>query len=172
MSEHAFSESATEVVERMQFGREAAVPIFGLVRVVSGVSMVAVPTIIATAMGFREKDARRLRWLLRAQGVRDVALGLGTLRAWVYDEPVSGWVAALAATKIADAATFAIAGTKGDIGTARGWALAAGATAGAALETYTAIALSQEPNEHDDWHELGRLEVVSDFAEAVPFTAR
>lgn len=83
-------------VERLSIGRAAA-----------GVSMVARPRLLPTSLGVDSAAAARMTWVTQMLGVREIALGLGTLvasrgsdrraaRLWLYAGLLSDAVDALA----------------------------------------------------------------------------
>lgn len=166
MSDHSISTTSNS---SQRFSAKEAIPAFGVTRILTGLGLIAAPTWYLRAIGVNDLDSRRLAWIYRGLGVRDLALGIGTMRAWLYDEPLNGWLAALAATRAADAAAFAVGATKGELGLARGWALASVSALGSAAEAYVAITTEQEEADETDWHELTRLDAISDWAESVPF---
>lgn len=168
MSAHESHETAP----RRYVNGKSAVPVFGSIRIATGTALILAPTLVAKALGVNERDAKRIAWLYRAQGVRDLILGAGALRAWIFDEEVNGWVGALSATKAADALAFLAAGMRGDIGRSRSWALATTAALGSAAEAYVAITADHEGEFEEDWQELTHLDSLTEWAEAVPFETR
>lgn len=119
----------------------AIVPALGLTRVVIGTGLLVSPVGLARGLGIDAETARRVGWMARMAGAREVALGLGTLQAWRRDEPLDGWVAGQAISDGVDAVAFAVTAARGDVGPARGWGLAAFAASGAVSEAVMAARL-------------------------------
>ena len=162
-------ESRNAVSTRQYFSGKGAVPVFGSIRVATGATLIIAPTLVARSLGVKEHDAKRIAWLYRAQGVRDVLLGAGTLRAWMFNEHIDGWVGALSASKAADALAFLAAGLRQDMARSRSLALATIAALGSAAEAYVAITADHEDELEEDWHDLTHLDTLTEWAEAVPF---
>lgn len=80
-------------------------------------------------------EDRRAALVIRGFGARDLALGLGTLRALARDEPIEGWVQMAAAGDASDAVTGLIAASS--VGPLRTIPTVLSATAAAALGLWT-----------------------------------
>jgi peptide-methionine (R)-S-oxide reductase len=117
------------------------VPGLGITRVVIGAGLLASPVGLARGLGIDADTARRVGWMARMAGAREVALGLGALQAWRRGDPVDGWVAGQAVSDGVDAVAFAVTASRGDVGALRGWGLAAFAASGAVAEAVTALRL-------------------------------
>jgi len=100
-------------------------------RTVIGVALLVAPATAGGAWLGGAKPDRRARLLLRGLGARDLALGLGTLRALDQGTPVRPWVAMSVIGDVADAvgATAALR----SLGPARAAITVAAAGGGAAL---------------------------------------
>lgn len=120
-------------------------PALGITRVVIGAGLLISPIGLARGLGIDAETARRVGWMARIAGAREVAIGLGTLQAWRRKEPMDGWIAAQAISDGVDAVAFAVTAARGDVGPARGWGLAAFAASGAVSEVLMTIALRTAP---------------------------
>lgn len=116
-------------------------PALGVTRIAIGLGLIVSPAGLARGLGIDEATARRVGWMARIAGAREVAIGLGTLRAWQRAEPMAGWVAAQAISDGVDAVAFAVTAARGDVGAARGWGLAVFAASGAVSEAALAAHL-------------------------------
>jgi peptide-methionine (R)-S-oxide reductase len=123
-------------------------PALGITRVVIGAGLLVSPVGLARGLGIDAQTARRVGWMARIAGAREVAIGLGTLRAWRRDEPMEGWIAAQAISDGVDAVAFAVTAARGDVGPARGWGLAAFAASGAISEVLMVAAMRTAPQGH------------------------
>ena len=89
-------------------GRVAAAGL-GWLRTAIGLAMLAAPSLLPRLLGADRTTARRLDYLTRMVGIREVALGAGTLRAvQVHDDP-RPWVAAQAASDAGDGLSVGLA---------------------------------------------------------------
>lgn len=120
-------------------------PALGITRVVIGAGLLVSPVGLARGLGIDEQTARRVGWMARIAGAREVAIGLGTLRAWRRKEPLDGWIAAQAISDGVDAVAFAVTAARGDVGPARGWGMAAFAASGAISEAWMTVAMRTAP---------------------------
>lgn len=120
---------------------ERIAPALGLTRVVIGIGLLASPVGLARGLGIEEPTARRVGWMARVAGARELALGLGTLQAWRRGDPLDGWVAGQALSDAVDALAFTVTAARGDVGAARGFGLAAFAASGAVSEALAVRAL-------------------------------
>jgi hypothetical protein len=120
-------------------------PALGITRVVIGTGLLVSPVGLARGLGIDAQTARRVGWMARIAGAREVAIGLGTLRAWRREEPLDGWIAAQAISDGVDAVAFAVTAARGDVGPARGWGLAAFAASGAISEAWMTVAMRTAP---------------------------
>jgi hypothetical protein len=109
-------------------------PALGVTRIVIGLGLMVSPVGLARGLGIDEPTAKRVGWLARIAGARELAIGLGTLRAWHRKEPLAGWVAAQAISDGTDAVAFAVTAARGDVGPVRGWGLSLFAASGAISE--------------------------------------
>jgi hypothetical protein len=116
-------------------------PALGVTRVVIGLGLIASPVGLARGLGIDAPTAKRVGWMARIAGARELAIGLGTLRAWQRQEPMAGWVAAQGISDGVDAVAFAVTAARGDVGAVRGWGLAAFAASGAVSEAVLAAHL-------------------------------
>jgi hypothetical protein len=121
---------------------DVVIPALGVTRIVIGAGLLISPVGLARGLGIDAVTARRVGWMARIAGARELAIGLGTLRAWRRDEPVTGWVAAQAISDGVDAVAFAVTAARGDVGPARGWGLALFAASGAVSEALLATRLT------------------------------
>ena len=121
----------------------AVIPALGVTRIVIGVGLMVSPVGLARGLGIDAETAKRVGWMARMAGARELALGLGTLNAWRRDEPLQGWVAGQAISDGVDAAAFAVTAARGDVGALRGWGLAAFAASGAIAEGLTAVSMGR-----------------------------
>lgn len=119
----------------------AAIVGMGLTRVAIGTGLLISPVGLARGLGIDPTTARRVGWMARIAGAREIALGLGTLQAWRRGDPVDGWIAGQAFSDGVDAVAFAVTAARGDVGALRGWGLAAFAASGAISEALAVRAL-------------------------------
>lgn len=97
-------------------------------RVAVGVTLLALPGGVARSIGVGSRPGVRL--LIRMVGVRDLALGAGTLRALARGRGSRSWVRAGAACDAVDAAVLTTAAGDLGVGTAlTGTVVAGGAAA-------------------------------------------
>lgn len=96
-------------------------------RVSAGVVLLVRPTLLPRLLGVDSATARRLSWLGRMAGARDLALGVGQLQAAATGAPTSGWVVAGAACDTADAVVLSEAASRGHVRRTTGVLMAASA---------------------------------------------
>lgn len=101
----------------------------GAGRVLIGVSFLSSPVTGLRLIGLDTATASRVTWLARTAGIRDVALGAGTLYAAATDRDDGPWLIAGAACDAVDAAVTAIAARDGRVARVRGLMVAGGAAA-------------------------------------------
>jgi hypothetical protein len=104
----------------------------GLLRVVVGARLVARPEALPQTLGVDSVSARRMAWLVRMLGVRDLTLGLGAAYAGVGRRDLAPWLLAQAVADGGDAVVLALAARERQVSGPRAAALAAMA-AGAAV---------------------------------------
>jgi len=109
-------------------------PILGGVRIAIGLGLIASPTGLARGLGVDAPTAQRVRWITRIAGAREIAVGVGTIRAWHRSEPLDGWILAQAISDGSDAVAFTAAALNHEVGAVRGLSLAAFALSGAVSE--------------------------------------
>lgn len=114
-------------------------PALGIARIGIGVGLLVSPVGLARGLGIDAATAKRVGWMARIAGARELAIGLGTIRAWHRGEPMTGWLAAQAISDGVDSIAFAVTASRGDVGAVRGWGLAAFAASGAISESVLAI---------------------------------
>lgn len=124
---------------------DAVVPALALTRVGIGIGLLVSPVGLARGLGIDAETARRVGWMARMAGAREVALGLGCLQAWRRGDALDGWVAGQALSDGVDAVAFAVTAARGDVGPVRGWALSLFAASGAVAEAVTAARLRATP---------------------------
>jgi len=78
-------------------------------RVVVGVSLTVLPGTVGRAWFGPVAQEPGTKVAIRALGVRDAALGLGTHRALVEGEPVAGWLRASVISDVVDAGATVLA---------------------------------------------------------------
>ena len=82
---------------------------FAAIRIVIGASLFAVPGVAGSNwIGDPARD-RRVKVMIRAMGIRDLALGLGTLHALDAGEPAKHWVLMSAISDVGDLAATGFA---------------------------------------------------------------
>lgn len=125
----------------MSWVRRDGARVVAVARIGVGVSMLARPTLMPRVLGVDSVTAERVSWLTRMAGIREVALGAGTLRAIRRSGSGSGsgsgagsgdaraWVLGSAACDAVDALVFAGAAARGRVHPALGWGVAAVAVA-------------------------------------------
>lgn len=84
-------------------------------RVGVGVALTLRPTLLPRVLGVDSTTARRVAWLSRMAGARDLALGVGHLHAAAAGEPTARWVIAGAACDTADAVALLGAVRRGHV---------------------------------------------------------
>lgn len=95
--------------------RTRQVRLLALGRVFVGGGLLARPLTLPRTLGVDTGSADRMAWLTRMLGVREVALGVGTLYATRGGAGGSDWIAAGAACDAVDVAVFAAAAARGRI---------------------------------------------------------
>jgi hypothetical protein len=113
---------------------EIIYPILGGVRIAIGIGLIVSPTGLAKGLGVDAPTAKRVRWITRIAGAREIAVGVGTVRAWRRSEALDGWILAQAISDGSDAVAFTAAAVNREVGIVRGLGLAAFALSGALSE--------------------------------------
>jgi peptide-methionine (R)-S-oxide reductase len=116
-------------------------PALGVTRIVIGIGLLVSPVGLGRGLGIDAETSRRVAWMARVAGGREIALGIGTLQAWRRGDPADGWVIAQAVSDGVDAVAFTASAAKGHVGPLRGYGLAAFAASGAISEVLAARAL-------------------------------
>jgi len=93
----------------------AVVRLFAVGRVAAGVALLARPEMLARGMRIDSGTAHRTGWMARMLGVRDLALGAGTLYALTRGGQPRPWLVLSAAADAVDAATLAGALRRGQV---------------------------------------------------------
>lgn len=124
-------------------------PILGAGRIVIGAGLVFAPDGLARGLGINPEAARQSRWLTRLAGAREIAIGVGAIRAWRRNEDPSGWILAQAISDGTDVVAFTVAATSGKVSYLRGFGMALFAASGAVSEAVTFIALEKKRNQGD-----------------------
>jgi hypothetical protein len=119
-------------------------PILGAGRIVIGTGLIIDPGGLAKGLGIDPETARETRWLTRLAGAREIAIGIGAIRAWRRDEDPSGWILAQAISDSTDVVAFVVAATSGKVSYKRGIGMALFAASGAVSEVLTFIALERK----------------------------
>jgi len=101
------------------------------VRAVAGAALLAAPALVPRLLGADAVTARRVGYLGRMVGVRDVALALGVLRALRAGEDARPWTLAGVLSDTGDALAVTTAVRRGDVSRLPGVLLAASAVGGA-----------------------------------------
>ena len=109
----------------------------GITRIVIGTGLLISPVGLARGLGIDAPTAKRVGWLARVAGAREIAIGAGTIHALRRGQPVDAWIAAQAFCDGVDAVAFAVTAFRGDVGAVRGYGLAAFAASGAISELAT-----------------------------------
>lgn len=112
-----------------------------LVRVALGAALLAAPVPAARSLGLDSGTARRTSWLLRMTAARDAVLGAGALTALSGGGDAARWLAAGAASDLADALVVADAMRAGRLGGVRGALVLAASAGGAAAGVVAAAGL-------------------------------
>lgn len=102
-------------------GRVAAA--LGATRVGLGLVMLTRPLLVPRPLGVDSGTARRVDWLVRMAGARDLALGAGTLGA-VWAGGSRSWLLAGLGSDVADAVVLSAAVRRGHVGPIMGGAAA------------------------------------------------
>jgi hypothetical protein len=119
-------------------------PILGAGRIFIGAGLVFAPDGLARGLGIDPEVAAQSRWLTRLAGAREIAIGVGAIRAWHSKEDPSGWILAQAISDSTDVVAFVLAATSGRVSYKRGFAMALFAASGAVSEALTFIALEKK----------------------------
>lgn len=109
----------------------------GITRIAIGTGLILSPVGLARGLGIDADTARRVGWMARIAGAREIGIGAGTLIAWRRGESLDAWVGAQAFSDGVDAVAFAVTAARGDVGRVRGYGLAAFAASGAISEVVT-----------------------------------
>jgi len=120
---------------------EQMVPFLGLARILIGIGLVVSPVGLGKGLGVDAQTSRRVTWMARVAGGREIALGIGTLQAWRRGDPLDGWVLAQAVSDGVDAAAFGTSAARGHVGAVRGYTLAAVALSSTVSELLATRAL-------------------------------
>jgi hypothetical protein len=110
-------------------------------RVALGAAVLTAPEAAMRALGVDRASAARASWLVRTAGVRDGALGVGTVVAVLRGHNQTAWVLAGAACDAVDALVTGQAARQQRIDPVRGRLLAAGAVGSAAVCVLSAAGL-------------------------------
>lgn len=121
----------------------------GAIRVGLGAVMLARPLLLPRPLGIDGVTARRVEWLVRMAGARDLALGAGTLAAGRAGGQRT-WVAAALASDAADALVLSQAIRRGQIGRVMGGAAALSAVVAAALGVVALATAGERSGEPGD----------------------
>ena len=119
-------------------------PILGAGRILIGAGLVFAPDGLARGLGIGPEAAAQSRWLTRLAGAREIAIGVGAIRAWRRSEDPSGWILAQAISDSTDVVAFVLAATSGRVSYKRGFGMALFAASGAVSEALTFIALEKK----------------------------
>lgn len=103
----------------------------GVARTALGVVMVAAPQLLPRLGGADRLSARRLAYLGRMVAGRELAVGLGTLRAVRRREPADAWVMAQGLCDAGDALSMVVALRRGHVSRAFGTLVTVAGAAGA-----------------------------------------
>jgi hypothetical protein len=117
---------------RMKLSRLSAGSIARLAaggRIALGVAVLARPETLVRAYRVDAATARRVSWLVRMLGARDLALGVGTLHALTRGGQPRPWLALAALADAVDAAALTMAVRRQQVAVAPG-VLSVGAAAG------------------------------------------
>lgn len=114
-------------------------------RVGLGLVLLGAPVGSVRYLGPDSATLNRVDWLIRTAAVRDAAIGAGTLAALVRGrgERAAPWVLAGAVCDAMDAVVTARAARQRRVDPIRGWLVAAGAAATAAVGVYSAAGLAR-----------------------------
>jgi hypothetical protein len=104
----------------------------GVARSVFGVAMAVAPALLPRLLGADATTARRLGYLTRMVAARELALGVGTLRAVGTGDDLRSWFVAQAMSDAGDAVAIAAAVRAGRVNRVAAAALVLFATGGAA----------------------------------------
>jgi hypothetical protein len=113
-------------------------PILGAGRLLIGAGLIFAPGGLARGLGIDPQSAAASRWLTRIAGAREVAIGIGAIRAW------HRWILAQAISDSADVVAFGAAAVSGKVSAKRGIGMAVFAASGAVSEIVTFIALENK----------------------------
>ena len=119
-------------------------PILGTGRILIGAGLIFAPGGLARGLGIEPQSAAASRWLTRITGAREVAIGIGAVRAWHRDDDPSGWILAQAISDSSDAVAFGAAAVSGKVSAKRGIGMAVFAASGAVSEIVTFISLENK----------------------------
>ena len=119
-------------------------PILGAGRILIGAGLIFAPGGLARGLGIDPQSAAASRWLTRIAGAREVAIGIGAIRAWHRDEDPSGWILAQAISDSTDVVAFGAAAVSGKVSAKRGVGMAVFAASGAVSEIVTLLALENK----------------------------
>jgi len=123
-------------------GTRAAVAL-GAARAGFGITMLTAPALLPRLLGVDRVTARRIGPIGRMVGVRELALGVGTLRATRTGDGVVGWVWAQALSDAGDALSVAAGMRRGHVGRLGGVLILLAGAGGAAGDGLVARELSR-----------------------------
>jgi hypothetical protein len=113
----------------------------GAGRLAIGCAVLAGPVVSMRLLGVDTATANRVVWLARMAGVRDVALGAGTMGGAAARRGQTSWLLAGALTDAGDALAVGLAVRSGRMDRTRGYLVAASAVAGAAAGLGSAVGM-------------------------------
>lgn len=114
------------------------VTVLGAMRTTVGLALVVTPSTLGRLLGVDRTTARRLAYLSQMIGVRELALGLGTLDALRRDQDTRPWVLGQALSDAGDAAALAVAVRGGKVNRFTGALIVLAGTAGAVRDVMLA----------------------------------
>jgi hypothetical protein len=114
----------------------AAATALGIARGVFGTAMAVAPALLPRLLGADARTARRLGYLPRMIAARELAIGVGTLRAVGAGEDLRSWLAAQAVSDAGDAVAIAAALRAGRVNRVAGAVLVLFAVGGVTADTF------------------------------------
>lgn len=99
------------------------------------------PSALSRVYGVDPFTARRLAWQTRMLGVREVALGAGSLLAWQRGRPLNEWIGAQALSDLTDALVVGLAARRRRVPALAGAATVVSALLGGLLEAQAYVRL-------------------------------
>lgn len=115
----------------------------GVLRSAIGAGMIAAPSLLARSLGADRRTAQRLGYLTRMVGVREIALGAGSIEAVRRGDDPRPWLLAQGASDSGDALSIAVAVARGRVSRPMGLVVIVFALGGVAFDSWVHVVASR-----------------------------